>query len=63
MNKEKLISKLYEINLMQHEIEEILSALKLSSHICQNFEQNTFRYERIRSMVNRFNTFLHEIEN
>ena len=54
--------KLYNVGLMQHEIEEILSALRLSTHICQNFEQNTARYERIKSLANRFNTLLVDIE-
>lgn len=54
--------KLYDIGLMQHEIEEILNALRLSAHICQNFEQNTTRYERIKSMANRFAVVLTDIE-
>lgn len=54
--------KLHNVGLMQHEIEEILSALRLSAHICQNFEQNTARHERIKSMANRFNTLLVDIE-
>jgi len=54
--------KLHNVGLMQREIEEILSALRLSAHICQNFEQNTTRFERIKSMANRFNTLLVDIE-
>ncbi len=54
--------KLHDIGLMQHEIEEILNALRLSAHICQNFEQNTVRYERIKSMANRFAVVLNDIE-
>lgn len=54
--------KLHNVGLMQHEIEEILSALRLSAHICQNFEQNTARHERIKSMANRFYTLLVDIE-
>ena len=54
--------KLYDIGLMQHEIEEILAALRLSAHVCQNFEQNTRRYERIRNMANRFAVVLDAIE-
>ena len=54
--------ELYPIGLMQYEIEEIKAALTLSAHICQNFEQNTSRYERIRSMANRFAVVLNDIE-
>jgi hypothetical protein len=54
--------KLHNVGLMQHEIEEILSALRLSAHICQNFEQNMSRHERIKSMANRFYTLLVDIE-
>ena len=54
--------KLHNIGLMQYEIEEILKALRLSAHICQNFEQNTVRYERIKSMANRFAVVLTDIE-
>ena len=53
---------LYPVGLMQHEIEEVMKALLLSAHICQNFEQNTTRYERIKSMANRFAVVLSEIE-
>lgn len=53
---------LYPIGLMAHEIEEIISSLKLSAHICQTFEQNTSRYERIKSMANRFQVVLTDIE-
>lgn len=55
--------KIYPIGLMQHEIEEIIRALELSSHICQNFEQNTLRHERVKSMSNRFKTVLFDMEN
>lgn len=54
--------KLYDIGLMQHEVEEILKGLRLSAHICQNFEQNTTRYERITSLANRFAVVLTDIE-
>ena len=54
--------KLHQIGLMQHEIEEILAALRLSAHVCQSFEQNTSRYERIRNMGNRFAVVLNAIE-
>jgi hypothetical protein len=54
--------KLHQIGLIQYEIEEIIQSLDIAMFISLKYEQNTIRYNKIRSIKNRLETFLIELE-
>lgn len=54
---------LYDVGLMKYEMEEIIGALELSSHVCMAHELNTSRYYKVKAISNRFKTLLSELEN
>jgi hypothetical protein len=54
---------LHKVGLMKHEMEQIVLALSLASHIDKSFKGNANYYEKFNSLANRFKTLIDELEN
>jgi len=53
---------IHNVGLIKYEMEEIVKALDLSCHVLLNFQQNTIRYNRAKSISDRFKTLIIELE-